>query len=148
MGPHRDVQSVHANYDQVIRDDLDRKPPSLLEAVSLLLGDEIPPNIQILHGPLVRPLQKDVVRHNVIVAKGGYDRHHQRTGWALGVVFGSPKDLGEFRNDMLILLDDLGLRARDLLVIVVAGGIAGPDDEVDVVAQMFLHPLERLVDQT
>jgi hypothetical protein len=65
-------QGIETNDSQFPRDDLYIEPASLLELMSLGLGDEILPYVQVLGRPLVGATQENVMRHDVIVAKGRY----------------------------------------------------------------------------
>jgi hypothetical protein len=112
----------------------------------LRFRDETAPDVEILHRPLIRPLEEDVVRHNVVVAKGWHDGDHIVVG-SSAVLVRHAKHLPELLDQKLVLAYDLLLRARMLLVIVVPRRVARPDDEVDVVPDILLDPSERLVDQ-
>jgi hypothetical protein len=58
-----------------------------------------------------------------------------------------PKDFGEFRDHVLILLDDLRLRSWYVFVIIVSRRVARPDYKVYVVFYVVFYPLESLVDK-
>jgi hypothetical protein len=65
-------QGIETNDSQFPRDDLYIEPASLLELVSLGLGNKILPYVQVLGRPLVGATQENVMWHDVIVAEGRY----------------------------------------------------------------------------
>jgi hypothetical protein len=112
----------------------------------LRFRDEAAPDVEVLHRPLVRPLEEDVVRHNVIVAKGWDDGDHIVIGPS-AVLVRHAKHFPKLLDQKFVLAYDLLLRARMLLVVVVPRRVARPDDEVDIVPDILLDPSERLIDQ-
>ena len=108
--------------------------------------NEAAPDVEILHRPLVRPLEEDVVRHNVVVAKGRHDGDHIVVGPS-AVLVRHAKHLPKLLDQKFILAYDLLLRARMLLVVVVSRRVARPDDEVDIIPDIVLDPSECLIDQ-
>jgi len=99
--------------------------------MSLRLGYKPPPDIQVLGRPSVRAAREDVVRQYVVVAESRHD--WDRKCICTTTVAALSKDVGKFRDHVLVLLDDLLLRPRDRVIVVVPGRVAGPYDEVDVV---------------
>ena len=85
------------------------------------------------------------MRHYVVVAESRHDRYDKVMG-AVAMATVS-KDVGKPRDHVLILLYDLLLRPRYVLVIVVSRRVARPYDKVDVVLDIVLDPLERLVNE-
>lgn len=114
--------------------------------MSLRFRDEAAPDVEILHRPFIRPLEKDIVRHNVVIAKGWDDGDDIVVG-PPAVLVRHAKHLPKFLDQKLVLAYDLLLCARMFLVIVVPRRVARPDDEVDIVPDILLDPSERLIDQ-
>jgi hypothetical protein len=113
--------------------------------VSLGLGYESSPDIQILHGPFVRAGQQNVVRHDVVVSKRRHDGYLKRLRWVLAVAV--PKDLGQLLHHELVLRDDLALGAGQFLVVVVACRVAGPHNEINIVGYIVFDPVQGRVDK-
>lgn len=139
------VHGVEAYSSQFPRNDLDGEPAALLELVSLRFGDKLAPDVEVAHGPRVWPAGEDVVRHNVVVAKSGHNGYHKVTRPMARA--GLAKDLDKLGDHKFVLVDNLLVRPRYLLVVVVAGRVAGPDDKVDLILDVVVYPLERLVDE-
>ena len=139
------LHGVQTYDSQLPRDDLDLEPSSLLELMSLLFWNEFPPNVQVPHRPAIGAAREDVMRHYVVVAESRHDRYDKVMG-AVAMATVS-KDVGKPRDHVLILLYDLLLRPRYVLVIVVSRRVARPYDKVDVVLDIVLDPLERLVNE-
>lgn len=112
----------------------------------LRFRDKATPNVQILHRPLVRALQENVVRHDVVVAKCRHNRDHIIVGPS-PVLVRHTEDLSELVHQVFILLDDLLLCAGVLLIVVVSRRVACPNDEINIILDVVLDPLERLVHQ-
>jgi hypothetical protein len=112
----------------------------------LRFRNEAAPDVEILHRPLVRPLEEDVVRHDVVVAKGRHDGDYIVIGPS-AILVRHAKHLPELLDQKFVLAYDLLLRARMLLVVVVPRRVARPDDEVDIVPNILLDPSESLIDQ-
>jgi len=140
------LHGVQAHDGQLSRHNLCPEPAALGELMALGLWDEASPDVQILQGPPVGARGEDVMWHDVVVAKSGHDGYSEGVR---GVVVsrGPPKDLGHLADHELVLLDDLVLGARNLLIVVVAGRVSGPDDKVDVVGDMAVYPVHGRVDQ-
>ena len=100
----------------------------------LLLGDEVAPDVDVGAQPLVRPAEQDVVGEDVVVAQRGDDGDVAEDGRELG-------------GDVGVGVDDLAGGAGDALVAIVPRRVAGPDDEVDVLADVGRDPREGVVDQ-
>jgi hypothetical protein len=113
--------------------------------MSLGFGYEAAPNVQVVHGPGIWPAGEDVVRHDVVIAKRGYDGYDKVGGSVTRA--GLAKDLDKLGDHEPVLVDNLLVRSRYLLVIVVAGRVACPYDEVNFILDVVLDPLERLVDE-
>jgi hypothetical protein len=143
---HCCLHGIQADDSKLSRDHLDREPSTLLELMPLGLWNEAAPDVEVLFGPLVRPAQEDVVGHDVVVAKGGHNGNDVVVDGRM-VALRLAKDLCELVDEKFILADDLLLSAGNLLVVVVAGRVASPDDKVDVVLDVVVDPLERLVDK-
>lgn len=112
----------------------------------LRFRDEAAPDIEIFHRPLVRPLEEDVVRHNVVVAKGWHYGYHIVVGPS-AVFIRHAEHLPKLLDQELVLAYNLLLRARMLLVVVVPRRVTRPDDKVDIVPYIILDPPESLIDQ-
>ena len=112
----------------------------------LRLWDEAAPDVQVLHGPLVRALQENVVRHDVVVAKRRHNWNHIIVGPS-PVLVRHPEHLSELVYQVFILVNDLLLCAGVLLIVVVSRRVACPNDEINVIPDVVLDPLERLVHQ-
>ncbi len=117
------------------------EPAAKLEAVALLLGDEVAPDVCVVPEPLVGAGQQDVVRQDVVVAEGGHDGDGEPRGVAGG------EDMGKAVGDLGVGAEDLVGVAREALVAVVAGAVASPDDKVYRVAQVGGDPVEGGVDE-
>lgn len=139
------IHGVQADSSQLARDHLDGEPSTLLELMSLYLGYESTPDIQVIHRPGIWAASEDVVRHNVVVAKSRHNGNDKIVGAMARL--GISKDLYKFRDHELVLVDNLIVCSRYLLVIVVARRVACPYDEVDFILDVVLYPLKRLVDQ-
>jgi hypothetical protein len=85
------LHGVQADSSQLPRNQLYREPASLLELMSLRLGYELPPDVQVLHRPPIRPVGEDIVRHDVIVTKRRHNRYNEVVRAMFIVVL--PKDL-------------------------------------------------------
>lgn len=114
--------------------------------MSLRLGNEAAPDVEILHRPLVRPGEKDIVRHDVVVAKRGYDRDHIVVGTS-AVLVRHAKYLCKLSDQELVLAYDLLLRACMLLVVIVSRRVARPNHKIDVVLDIVVDPSKGRVDQ-
>lgn len=112
----------------------------------LSLGDEAPPYVQVFDSPSVRAAQEDVVRHDVVVAKGWYHRNGQVVGRSI-MVSSLAEDLCKLGDHELILLDDLLLCTWYVFVVVVPCRIARPYDKVNVILDVVVYPLECLIDE-
>lgn len=143
-----EVEGIEAEHGKLVWDNLDEEPSPSFKAMALLLGDKLPPDLGKFLGPPVGTLGEDVVWENVVVAEVRHDGYGEIVG-RIGVVdvVGFAKDLDEFVDEHLIQLDDLLFCARNELVIVVASGIASPDDKVDSIFEVVVDPLESSVDQ-
>lgn len=93
---------VEADDCQPTRNYLDGEPTSLLKLMSLRLGDETPPNVQVLHGPPIGPTEEDVMGHDVVIAKGRHNRNDEIVGGRAGVS-GLAKDVCKLGNHELVL---------------------------------------------
>lgn len=85
---------------------------------------------------------------NVIVPERRHDRHDKiivRVG--IVDVVSLAKDLDKLGDDELVESNDLLVRSRVVLVVVVSRGIARPDDEVDVILDVVVDPLESRIYQ-
>lgn len=139
------IHGVQADSSQLAGDHLDREPSTLLELMSLCLGYESAPNVQVIHCPRIWAASEDVMRHNVVVAKSRHNGNDKIVGPMARP--GISKDLYKLRDHELVLVDNLIVCSRYLLVIVVARRVACPYDEVDFILDVVLYPLERLVDK-
>lgn len=140
------LHGVQADDSQLVWNDFHREPPALLELVPLRLRDKAAPDIQVLHRPLVRSLEKDVVRHDVVIAKCWHDRNHIVVDTS-AVLVRHAEYLAKLLNQELVLADDLLLRARMFLVVVVSRRVARPNYEVDIILDIVFDPFERLIHQ-
>ena len=113
--------------------------------MSLRLRYKLPPDIQILHRPPIRPAGEDVVRHDIVVTKCGHNWYDEVVRAMPVVVL--PKDLRQLGDHELILLYDLLLRPRYLLVVVVPRRVARPYNKVYVILDVVVYPLKRLIDE-
>ena len=134
-----EVHGVDAEDGEPAGHDLDLEPAAELEAVALLLGDEVAPDVGVLPEPLVGPRAQDVVRQDVVVPKVGHHGDAQAGAALVG------EQLGEPVGDPPVGPQHLVRVARQLLVAVVAGAVAGPDDEVDLVPEVGRDPVERRI---
>jgi hypothetical protein len=141
-----DVHGVQADDGQISWYDLDAEPPALLELMALGLWDETPPHVQVLLGPAIRALQENVVWHNVVVAKGRDHGYRVLVGAPMFVLV-LAEHLCELGHHIFVLLHDLLGRSWQRIVVVVPCGVARPYDKVDVVLDVVVNPLERLVDE-
>ena len=114
--------------------------------MSLRFRNEATPDIEVFHRPLIRPLEKDIVRHDVVVAKCWHYGDHIVVGPS-AIFIGHAEHLPKLLDQELILAYNLLLRARMLLVVVVPCRVARPDDKVDIVPYVVLNPSKRLIDQ-
>jgi len=112
----------------------------------LSFWDEASPNIEVLHSPFVRPLEENVVRHDVVVAKCWHDRDHIVIDPS-AILIRHAKHLCKLLYQELILAYDLLLRACMLFVVVVSRRVARPDDKVDIVLDIVLDPSKCLIDE-
>lgn len=78
----------------------------------------------------------------VIVANGRDDGDDEVIRRVVIIVVGAGEDLPELVDDQLVEVLDLLVAAGVFLVVVVAGRIAGPDDEVNVIADVVADPIE------
>jgi hypothetical protein len=140
------LHGVQADHSEFPWDDLDREPAALLELMPLRFRDEAAPNVQVLHRPLVRALQENVVRHDVVVAKRRHNWDHIIVGPS-PVLVRHTKYLSKLVYQIFILVDDLLLCAGVLLIVVVSRRVACPNNEIDFIPDVVLDPLERLVHQ-
>lgn len=101
----RHIHGVQAYGSQLPWDDLDREPAALLELVSLGLGDEAAPDVQVAHCPRVGSAGEDVVGHDVVVAKRRHNGYHKVAGPTARLV--SPKDIDKLGDHELVLVDNL-----------------------------------------
>lgn len=138
---------VQADDSQLPWNDLYVEPTTLLEAVPLRLGDETPPNTEIPLGPFIRAREHDIMRHDVIVAKGGDDGDLVVVCRIIIVVLVLSKDFGEFADHELVGMYDLLLGAGYLLVVVMPCGITCPYDEVYFIGNVVLYPVEGRIDE-
>ena len=81
------------------------------------------------------------MREDVVVSKCRNDRDVQATPAGVG------EELGELVSDPAVGAQDLLLVARDVLVAVMAGAVASPDNKVDVVFDVGRDPVECGVDK-
>jgi hypothetical protein len=132
----------------VIGNGFDVEPTTLVEGVFLYLGDEITPDIEVAAGPEVWPSLEDIVRQDIIVAKGGNDWNDLvicRIVIRLLVVLS--EDFVEFSHEQLVELGDLLDVSGNFLIVVVTRRIASPDDKVDRVLELVANPVEGGIDE-
>ena len=99
------LHGVQAYGGQLPRNHFDREPSPLLELMSLRLRYKPPPDIQVLGRPSVRAAREDVVRQYIVVAESRHDWY--RKCICTTAVAALSKNLGKFRDHVLVLLDDL-----------------------------------------
>ncbi len=116
--------------------------------MALFLGDKFPPDVGVVLGPSVGTLGEDVMRKDIVIAEVGHDGNGEVVG-GIGVidVVVLAKDLDELLDQHFVQPDDLGLTARNELIVVVTSRIASPDDEVDGIFEIVVDPLESSIDQ-
>ena len=115
--------------------------------MSLHLGYEAAPNVQVFRRPPVGTAEEDVMRHDIVVAKRRHNRNDKVVDGPVMVMMPVAKNLCELGDHKFVLLYHLPLRARYVFIVVVSRRVARPDDEVDVVLDILVDPLERLVDE-
>lgn len=114
----------------------------------LNFGNKRPPDVKVSACPEVRTLLEDVMRQDVVVAKGRDYRHDEVVGRiVVRLVLVLCKDFVEFVDEQLVEVGDLLYISRYLLVVVMARGIAGPDDKVDRVLELVADPVEGGIDE-
>lgn len=88
------------------------------------------------------------MRQNVIVAKCRDDRHDEVVGRiVIRLILILREDFVELFDEQLVELGYLLHISRYLLVVVMACGIAGPDDKVDRVLELIADPVECGIDE-
>ena len=108
--------------------------------MALLLRDEAPPDVAVSLQPHVGAGMEDVVRQEIIVAKGGDDGNVQ------AVLVGG-KGGKELVSDYTVGPEDLGTASGVLFITVVACCIACPDYKVNVVLEMLFDPVKGCADK-
>ena len=78
---------------------------------------------------------------NVIIAKRRDDGYCE----CLSRVFGSTKDLFKLLYDPSVGLEHLVRISRDVLIAIMSCGVARPDDEINIVLDIILYPLEGFI---
>lgn len=114
----------------------------------LHFGDEVTPDIEVTASPEIRPSLENIVRQDIIVAKGGNDWNDKvicRIVIRLLLVLS--KDFVEFVHEQLVELGDLLDVSGNLLVVVVTCRIASPDDKVDRVLELVANPVKGGIDK-
>jgi hypothetical protein len=134
-----EVHCVEAEDGKTIGNDLDEEPTTKLKGVALLLGDEAVPDIAVEVQPPVGARIEDVVGEEVIVAKRGDNGDVE-------LVAGG-KGLEEFVGNDAVCAQDLLGAAWVVLVAVVTGRVASPDDEVNVVLDISGDPVKGGIDE-
>lgn len=135
-----EVHRVEAEDGKMVRDSLDVEPATKLERVTLRFGDEAAPDITVGVQPLIGAGIEDVVREEIIVAKGRDD------GDVKFAMFASDS-VHEFVGEDAVGAEDGTAITGVLLVAVVTGRVARPDDKVDIVLDVGLDPIEGGVDE-
>lgn len=96
---------------------------------------------------MIGALEENVMRQDVIITIGRDNWDDEIVGRIVIVIVRASKNLSELADDEFVQLDDLVVVPRVFLVVVVAGRVAGPDDEVDFIADVVANPVESGVDQ-
>ena len=116
--------------------------------MSLLLRNEFSPDAGVLPRPSIRSGLKDVVRHDVVVAIIRYDGYGEIIGRVSVIdVIIFAKDFRELVDQEFVQLLDLLLGSWNFFITVMTGGVASPENEVDVVSKIVVDPFECSVDQ-
>lgn len=139
---------VQAKNSQLVGYNLRVVPSASLKLMPLLFRDKLPPDVQILHCPPVRSLEKNVVWHHVIVAKRWYNWHDEivRRIRIIGILVVT-EHFDKLAHEELILLNDLVFASRKLLIVVMSCGISSPYHKVYRVFDVLVDPLEGRVDK-
>lgn len=96
---------------------------------------------------MIGALEKNVMRQDVVVTIGRDNWDDEIVGRIVIVIVRASKNLSKLANDEFVQLDDLVVVPRMFLVVVVTGRVAGPDDEIDFIADVVTNPVEGGVDQ-
>lgn len=99
----RSVQGIEGDNCEVVWNSLDVEPTALVERVFLNFGNKRSPDVKVSTCPEVWTLVEDVVRQDVIVAKGRNHRHDEVIGRiVVRLVLILCKDLVELFDEQLI----------------------------------------------
>jgi hypothetical protein len=136
----KEVHGVEAEYGELVGYDLNLEPATKAKRVALLFGDEAVPDIAVGLKPLVGPRVEDIVREEVIVAKGRDDGN----GELLAVI---GEGIDNLLREERVGTEDVAFVSGNLLVAIVAGTVASPNDKVDLVLEVCANPIESRVDE-
>lgn len=131
----KEEHGIEAKDDKLIGDDLGVEPATILELMALFFWDEGAPDVGVVYEPSVGAGDHDVVREKVVIAECGHDRELQAPCV-------SRKGLVHFRGNDAIGTEHLLRVTGVVLVIVMAGIVARPDDKVNLVADVVANPVE------
>lgn len=141
------LHCVQTKHSQLVRYNLDKEPPTPIKRMSLRFRHNPPPYLLIILRPPIRPLNKDIMRQNVVIPKRRHNRYPELLQARPVIAFASPKHLFELVHQHAVLAQHLRFRSRDLLVVVVARRVARPDYKVDFVGEVLGDPGEGCVDE-